>query len=263
MTACIQSVAMFGSELWWKGDQIQGTIGQANELQLLVNREARATTGCFRTTSLGSLSMESGLGPAAAQLEDRQRRFGLRLLCLPQGDQAREIIGTPTAMINRTKAYERSCLRRKNRGYSFARRTRDPRSGTAKADAEKSQPGLIMFTEGPRLDDGATGYAVVWKNGQSSVGIKTHMGYTRRPTARSVPPSPGPRRQLREDKRCRNKSRSSPTHRRPSDEWPRRSLAPAKNTRSGQGSTSQCYGEPGQISASRSGGARRTRGPRE
>jgi hypothetical protein len=26
MTACIQSVAMFGSELWWKGDRVEGTM---------------------------------------------------------------------------------------------------------------------------------------------------------------------------------------------------------------------------------------------
>ena len=52
MTACVQSVAMFGSELWWKGDHVPGTMGQADELQLLVNQEARATTGCFQTTNL-------------------------------------------------------------------------------------------------------------------------------------------------------------------------------------------------------------------
>ena len=69
-----------------------------DELQLLVNQEARATTGCFRTTNLGVLSMESGLRSAAAQLESRQRRFGLRLLSLPQGDQAREIVGAPAAI---------------------------------------------------------------------------------------------------------------------------------------------------------------------
>ena len=34
-----------------------------------------------------------------------------------------------------------------------------------------------MFTDGSRLDDGATGYSVVWQNGQSWVHIKTHMGY--------------------------------------------------------------------------------------
>jgi len=34
-----------------------------------------------------------------------------------------------------------------------------------------------MFTDGSRLDDGVAGYAVVWKKGQSWVGIETHMGY--------------------------------------------------------------------------------------
>jgi len=61
MTACVQSAAMFGAELWWMGDLAGGTIGRAKELQLLANREARATTGCFKTTNLGALSMESGL----------------------------------------------------------------------------------------------------------------------------------------------------------------------------------------------------------
>jgi len=88
MTVCIQTVAMFGPEPWWNGDYIQGTIVRAEELQQLVNQEARATTGCFRTTNLGALSTESGLRATTAQLEDRQRHFGLRLLSLPQGDQA-------------------------------------------------------------------------------------------------------------------------------------------------------------------------------
>jgi len=77
VTACIQSVAVFGSELWWKRHQTRGTVSQANGLQLLVNHEARATTGCFRTTNLGALYIEAGLRPAAAQLKNRQRRFGL------------------------------------------------------------------------------------------------------------------------------------------------------------------------------------------
>ena len=29
MTACVQSVTMFGAELWWKGDLAEGAIGQA------------------------------------------------------------------------------------------------------------------------------------------------------------------------------------------------------------------------------------------
>jgi len=34
-----------------------------------------------------------------------------------------------------------------------------------------------MFTDGLRLDDGAAGYTVVWRDGQTRRGIKTHMGY--------------------------------------------------------------------------------------
>jgi len=67
MTACVQSATMFGAELWWKGDYATGTQGRAGEIQRLINQEARATTGCFRTTNLGALSMESGLQAATAQ----------------------------------------------------------------------------------------------------------------------------------------------------------------------------------------------------
>ena len=181
MTACIQSVAMFESELWWKGDHVRGTIGQAAELQLLVNQEARLTTGCFRTTNLEVLSVREGLRPAAAQLENWQRRFGLRLLSLPQGDQAREVGGAPTAI-----------GRRLTNALAYARRVEstvlleEPETldaellqeeeAEAKAEAEKERLGLVMFTDGSRLYNGATGYAVVWKNGQTWKGIKTHMG---------------------------------------------------------------------------------------
>jgi len=34
-----------------------------------------------------------------------------------------------------------------------------------------------MFTDGSRLDDGAAGHAVVWRNDQTGKGIMTHMGY--------------------------------------------------------------------------------------
>ena len=44
------------------------------------------------------------------------------------------------------------------------------------AEAEKARPGPT-FTDGSRRDDGAAGYAVVCKKGQTWVGIKTHMGY--------------------------------------------------------------------------------------
>jgi len=104
MIVYVQSIAMFGAELWWKGGNVRGTTGRAEELQLLVNQQARATMGAFQTTNLGALSMESGLRPASNQLENRQRRFGLRLLSLPQGDDARKVtIGSSTAIGKRLK----------------------------------------------------------------------------------------------------------------------------------------------------------------
>jgi len=51
-------------------------IRWGRQLQLLANHERRATTGCFPTTTLGVLLMES-------QLENRQRRFRSRLLGRP------------------------------------------------------------------------------------------------------------------------------------------------------------------------------------
>jgi len=37
----------------WKGEATQGTISRANDIQMLVNREARVVTGCFWTINLG------------------------------------------------------------------------------------------------------------------------------------------------------------------------------------------------------------------
>jgi len=97
MTACTQSVTMFGSELWWKCDQNQGTTGQGDGLQPLFN-QGLATTSCFWTTNLGVLPMDSRLRLTAAQWGGGRRRLGLRLLSLPQGGQVREVVCSPTAV---------------------------------------------------------------------------------------------------------------------------------------------------------------------
>jgi len=65
----------------------------------VTNQEARLTLGAFQTTNQGALSLESGLRPAPAQLDNRLRRFALRLASLPGGDQARELVGAPDSML--------------------------------------------------------------------------------------------------------------------------------------------------------------------
>jgi len=42
--------------------------------------------------------MESGLRPATNQMENRQHRFGLRLLGLPQREKAREMVSSNTPL---------------------------------------------------------------------------------------------------------------------------------------------------------------------
>ena len=100
--ACVQATA--GAELWWKGDGIHGNQTRQEDLQKLVNQGARHTTGAFRTTNQGALSMESGLRPAASQLDNRLRHFALRLASLPKWDQARELVGADSTLRNRLQS---------------------------------------------------------------------------------------------------------------------------------------------------------------
>jgi len=98
-------------------------------------------------TDLGALSMESGLWAATAQLENRQRRFALRLLSLLQGDQAREAVSAPAAIGRRLTyalAYagktESTVLLEEPEtlGAELLQEEEDE----AKAEAEKDRPGL-------------------------------------------------------------------------------------------------------------------------
>ena len=70
-TVCVQAAALFGGVVVERGQTCQ------ENLQKLVNQEARHTTGAFRTTNQGALSMESGLRPAVIQLGNRLHRFAL------------------------------------------------------------------------------------------------------------------------------------------------------------------------------------------
>jgi len=36
-------------------------MGQANDIQLMANRQARSTTGCYESTNTGALVAEAGL----------------------------------------------------------------------------------------------------------------------------------------------------------------------------------------------------------
>jgi len=127
--------------------------------------------------------MESRLRPATNQLENRQRRFGLRLLSLPRGEKARRVVGADTAIGKRLAAAleytwtetEETVLLEEPETFDAALIQEEEEE--AEKEAERALPGLTMFTDRSRLDNGAAGYAVTWKKGEAWVGIKTHLGF--------------------------------------------------------------------------------------
>jgi len=58
--ACVQAVALYGSELGWDPRD----LGKRDDLQLLLNRQARSILGKLLMTRWGALMRESGLTPA-------------------------------------------------------------------------------------------------------------------------------------------------------------------------------------------------------
>jgi len=67
------------------------------------------------------------------------------------------------------------------------------RNGRSRRRGGRTQPGLVFWADGSRDENGAVGYAVVWKNGRSSgPGGRPAWDSFRRHTTRSVPPLRAP-----------------------------------------------------------------------
>jgi len=181
------------------------------------------------TVSIGMLSlsspgirfsMESGLRATTAYLENRQRRFGVRLLRLPQGDQAREVVGAPSeigrgltkALANAGRTESTVLLEEPETLNAVLVQQEEEE---AKVEAEMARPGLTMFTDGSRTEDVAAGYVAAWKRGESGLASKPTWGTTRRPTMRSAPHLPARWSRLREETLSPNGSQSSRTRKRP------------------------------------------------
>jgi len=73
--ACVQAVALYGSELWWDPRE----VGRRDDLQHLLNRQTRSILGALPTTPRGALMSESGVTPAPVTFDSRQQRFAARL----------------------------------------------------------------------------------------------------------------------------------------------------------------------------------------
>ena len=191
--AAIQAVAFYGSELWWRGQK-----NREVELQRLVNGQARAITGAFRTTPIGPLLREAGLEPAETALDNRQRRYTARLLTLPEGHPGTKILpvsfrdgdrqaqpgeqppgdrewaesGKPRTLGQHLARSLAVHLRTDPSGgfertveahpSTFPGRVMVPGHDEAIEQAQKEQPGLVLWSDGSRLEDGRVGAGVAW-----------------------------------------------------------------------------------------------------
>ena len=85
--ATVQSIALYGSELWWEGQK-----HYQEKIQKLLNKQARAITGLFCTTPITFLRLAADLPPAERLLDVKRLRFIFRCLRQPEGHPSRSAL---------------------------------------------------------------------------------------------------------------------------------------------------------------------------
>jgi len=130
------------------------------------------------------LVLESRLRYATSLLNNRARRFALQLASLPQRDGAGEIIGGRSELGKRLTTWlgpdgandcERTVVCEEETIH--AEIVVDERK-KAMEEAVRARDGVTLWTDGSRTEDGACGYAVVWrKKGEVWKGHQVHLGY--------------------------------------------------------------------------------------
>ena len=192
----VQSIALYGSELWWKGQK-----KHEHTIQHLFNRQARAITGMYRSTTLHPLLCEAGIIPASTCLDYRQRLYAHRLLSFPEQHPAKDIL--PVSLRKGDEGFQPGELPQDSlmwtqnaRATSYRQwlawqitieHSVDPANGVepveviktgtcfegkiiienkkqALDEATKYRPGLVLWTDGSKLENGNTGAAVCWRD---------------------------------------------------------------------------------------------------
>ena len=197
--AAVQSVALYGAELWWRNQK-----SWADEHQKIVNRQGRTITGMFRSAPIGVVIKEAGLRPATSLLNNRQRQFAHRILSPPQDNPTRNIlpltfrVGDAHAQPEEIKSEDWDWLEdHKDKtlgqrlansladstvvdtsyGFEFTKRV-EPACFLGVVDAPSSREAaedkarqhydregeLSFWTDGSKLDSQKTGAGVAWKN---------------------------------------------------------------------------------------------------
>jgi len=152
-----------------------GGNGRATSTPLV----ARLALGAIRTTNQGALSLESGLRPAPAHWTTASGAS-------PSGSPAYQGATKPgNSSEPRTacSANDSRCWNGREETVLLEVATPLEESTTIEEEAAAMREaqlsgrlGLNIFTDGSRLENGATGYAAAWKKVDTWKGHKTHMG---------------------------------------------------------------------------------------
>jgi len=181
--AAVQAVALYGSELWWHGQE-----NRAQEVQKLFNEQGRRVTGCFRTIPQGALMNEASLRPARALLNNRVRWYKLRQMMRPDaqgGGRMLEVrrnvlqwvegidVLIPEESFER-RSYERTTLPTEKRRLKGEVIIQDEEQVLEEAKLERD--GLVLWTDGSRKEDEWVGCAVVWDEETRWKKRRVHLG---------------------------------------------------------------------------------------
>jgi hypothetical protein len=175
MTVCIQSVAIFGSELWWKRDHrtgkwaaATGQPGRPRDHGLLPNNQPGNACSGVEIQTCGSPARKQTAEVRATAARSPAGRPGKGRSRYPNGHWE---TGSSTPSDTREAWRVESCWRSRRASTRARCRRKRPKL------KQRCRPGLATLTDGSQPDSGAAGYSVVWKSGQSSMGIEIHMGY--------------------------------------------------------------------------------------
>ena len=192
--AAVQSVALYGAELWWKGQK-----NYQKDLQKLINRQARSITGMHQSTPISSLMSASGLLPAHVLSDFCQRAYAHLILSFPnsiptenilpislrEGDGHTQPEDLPQcdsiwSTTQRIRSYGQHLARQISVGFCIDPTERvEPILAIPPQDfpgkvciedrnraiqvAREELADLTFWCDWSKLDQGGTGAAVVWK----------------------------------------------------------------------------------------------------
>ena len=256
MTACVQSAAMFGAELWWKGDLAEGTIGRAKGTPAAGQPGGTYDNGLLPDNQPGSLII--GVGPRSSNSAAGEQTAAVRTTATEPAGRGSGKGSGRSPLRNRTAAQEERTVLLEEPETLDAELLQEEEA-EAKAAAEGTRPGLTMFTDGHDWTTGRPGIRWYGKRAKPGRGSKFTWATTKKPMTLSALRSPAPWSWHRKGTRPRNESPSSRMHRQPSGGWHRTSPALGNSMPSRHRSISPSYARLGRGSSSRCGGARRTK----